>query len=73
MAHLSGDEGLLEAFRNEQDVHRATAAEVFGVELDAVSDAQRQARASGGALWGAPGRISGRGAGNQGVYIPGSC
>ena len=42
MAHLSGDEGLLEAFRNEQDVHRATAAEVFGVGLDDVSADQRR-------------------------------
>jgi len=42
MAHLSADSGLLEAFRNGQDVHRATAAEVFGVPLDAVSDEQRR-------------------------------
>ncbi|HET9032186.1 MAG TPA: DNA polymerase I [Dokdonella sp.] len=43
MAHLSGDEGLLAAFRNEQDVHRSTAAEVFGVSLDAVDSNQRRA------------------------------
>ena len=33
MAHLAKDEGLLHAFRNDLDVHRATAGEVFGVEL----------------------------------------
>jgi len=33
MAHLSGDEGLLEAFRRGEDIHRATAAEVFGGEV----------------------------------------
>ena len=43
MAHLSGDEGLLDAFARELDVHRATAAEVFGVPLDAVEDDQRRA------------------------------
>lgn len=43
MAHLSGDEGLVRAFREGRDVHRATAAEVFGVALDAVSDDQRRA------------------------------
>ena len=42
MAHLSGDDGLLEAFSEEQDVHRATAAEVFDVELDDVSADQRR-------------------------------
>jgi DNA polymerase-1 len=42
MAHLSGDEGLINAFKNGEDIHRATAAEVFGVELDAVSDEQRR-------------------------------
>ena len=43
MAHLSGDEGLLDAFERGLDVHRATAAEVFGVALDAVEDDQRRA------------------------------
>ncbi|MFZ5579275.1 MAG: DNA polymerase I [Pseudomonadota bacterium] len=43
MAHLSGDAGLLKAFAEGQDIHRATAAEVFGVALDAVSDLQRRA------------------------------
>jgi DNA polymerase-1 len=42
MAHLAKDEGLLHAFRNDLDVHRATAAEVFGVALDAVSSDQRR-------------------------------
>jgi DNA polymerase-1 len=42
MAHLSGDEGLLRAFAADQDIHRATAAEVFGVAPDAVSADQRR-------------------------------
>ncbi len=42
MAHLSGDEGLLGAFAEDRDVHQATAAEVFGVPLDAVSGDQRR-------------------------------
>ncbi|MGI9286414.1 MAG: DNA polymerase I [Pseudomonadales bacterium] len=42
MAHLSEDAGLLEAFRDGLDVHRATAAEVFGVDLDNVSAEQRR-------------------------------
>ncbi|WP_370679675.1 DNA polymerase I [Comamonas sp. GB3 AK4-5] len=42
MAHLSGDEALLNAFKNGQDVHRATAAEVFGVAVDQVSSEQRR-------------------------------
>ena len=36
------DEGLLDAFRHDRDVHRATAAEVFGVELEQVSNDQRR-------------------------------
>jgi DNA polymerase-1 len=43
MAHLSGDEGLCAAFAQGQDVHRATAAEVFGGALGEVSDDQRRA------------------------------
>jgi DNA polymerase-1 len=43
MAHLSGDAGLIQAFAANQDVHRATAAEVFGVAPDAVSDDMRRA------------------------------
>ena len=42
MAHLSGDEGLQRAFAEGLDVHRATAAEVFGVDLDKVTDEQRR-------------------------------
>jgi len=42
MAHLAQDEGLLDAFRHDRDVHRATAAEVFGVELEQVSHDQRR-------------------------------
>ena len=46
MAHLSADKGLLEAFEQEQDVHRATAAEVFGAALeDVTSDQRRSAKA----------------------------
>ena len=43
MAHLSGDEGLLRAFHEGGDVHRATAAEVFGVAADEVTTNQRRA------------------------------
>ena len=42
MAHLSGDETLRAAFAQEHDVHQATAAEVFAVELTAVSADQRR-------------------------------
>jgi DNA polymerase-1 len=42
MAHMSGDPGLTNAFRHDQDVHRATAAEVFGVAPDAVTSDQRR-------------------------------
>ena len=43
MAHLSGDAGLLAAFHGNQDVHRATAAEVFGVPPELVDANQRRA------------------------------
>jgi len=43
MAHLSGDAGLLAAFHGNRDVHRATAAEVFGLPLDQVDGNQRRA------------------------------
>jgi len=43
MAHLSGDAGLIGAFAANQDVHRATAAEVFGVVPADVSDEMRRA------------------------------
>ena len=42
MAHISGDEALLHAFHQGLDVHRATAAEVFGLALDQVSSEQRR-------------------------------
>ncbi|HFD11709.1 MAG TPA: DNA polymerase I [Crenotrichaceae bacterium] len=42
MAHLSQDERLLTAFSEGEDIHRATAAEVFGVDLEAVSNDQRR-------------------------------
>jgi len=43
MAHLSGDAGLVSAFADERDIHRATAAEVFGLALDGVTAEQRRA------------------------------
>ncbi|HSG51893.1 MAG TPA: DNA polymerase I [Rheinheimera sp.] len=46
MAHLSQDKALLDAFAHGKDIHRATAAEVFGVTLDEVtSDQRRSAKA----------------------------
>ena len=42
MAHLSADQGLLDAFNLGLDVHKATAAEVFDVPLDQISDEQRR-------------------------------
>ena len=42
MAHLSRDAGLLKAFSSAQDVHRATASEVFGTPLDEVTSEQRR-------------------------------
>jgi DNA polymerase-1 len=42
MAHLSGDESLRAAFAEDRDVHQATAAEVFGVTLEAVTPDQRR-------------------------------
>ncbi len=45
MAHLSGDPALIEAFRAGEDIHRATAARIFGVALDEVtSDMRRRAK-----------------------------
>ena len=41
LAHVSGEESLLAAFRAGEDIHRRTAAEVFGVELAAVTSEQR--------------------------------
>jgi DNA polymerase-1 len=42
MAHISGDQGLLAAFAAGEDIHRATASEVFGVPLGEVSSEQRR-------------------------------
>lgn len=42
MAHLSGDKGLLTAFEQGKDIHRATAAEVFGLQLESVTSEQRR-------------------------------
>ena len=42
MAHLSRDKGLLSAFAEGKDIHRATAAEVFGLPLESVSGEQRR-------------------------------
>ncbi|MFA7351057.1 MAG: DNA polymerase I [Methylotenera sp.] len=42
MAHLSQDAGMLQAFANNEDIHRHTAAEIFGVERDAVDNEQRR-------------------------------
>ena len=42
MAHLSGDQGLINAFSQGKDIHRSTAAEIFGVSLDEVTSEQRR-------------------------------
>ncbi|MGA2625005.1 MAG: DNA polymerase I [Bacteroidota bacterium] len=45
MAHISGDEGMTEAFRHGEDIHATTAAKVFGVALDSVTrDMRRKAK-----------------------------
>jgi DNA polymerase-1 len=41
LAHVSGEESLIEAFRRGEDIHRRTASEVFGVALEAVTPEQR--------------------------------
>ena len=41
LAHVSGDEAMLAAFRAGADIHRATAAKIYGVPLEAVTDDQR--------------------------------
>ncbi len=43
MAHLSGDKGLISAFKEDRDIHQATAAEVFDTPLDDVTGDQRRA------------------------------
>ncbi|MDO4188642.1 MAG: DNA polymerase I [Lachnospiraceae bacterium] len=42
MAHMSGDEKLIDAYKNAKDIHRITASEVFSVPFDEVTDAQRR-------------------------------
>ncbi len=42
LAHMSGDEQLIEAFREDQDIHRITASQVFHVPFDEVTDLQRR-------------------------------
>ncbi|PFG45593.1 DNA polymerase I [Vibrio sp. ES.051] len=42
MAHLSGDQALLDAFRDGKDIHAATAAEIMGLDIDQVSSEQRR-------------------------------
>jgi DNA polymerase-1 len=42
MAHLSQDKRLLDAFKNNEDIHKSTAAEIFGCELNSVSNEQRR-------------------------------
>ncbi|MNR90420.1 DNA polymerase I [compost metagenome] len=42
MAHISGDENMLQAFADGEDIHRATAAEIFGIERSAVDSEQRR-------------------------------
>lgn len=42
MAHLSGDQGLQQAFEAKRDIHRATASEMFGLPYDVVTDEMRR-------------------------------
>ncbi|KIN10671.1 DNA polymerase I [Vibrio mytili] len=42
MAHLSGDQALLDAFRDGKDIHTATAAEIMGIDIEQVSSEQRR-------------------------------
>lgn len=41
LAHLSGDEGLINAYKEEKDIHRITASQVFHIPFDEVTDLQR--------------------------------
>ncbi len=41
LAHISNDEGLINAFKNNEDIHQRTAAEVFGIDLDMVTPLMR--------------------------------
>lgn len=65
IAHLSGDEGLISAFKAGHDIHAATAATVFGIEIDEVSNAQRSkikgmvyGLAYGLSAWGLSGQLN---------------
>lgn len=49
LAHMSGDEKLIEAYREAQDIHRITASQVFHIPFDEVTDLQR--RSQSGKLW----------------------
>jgi DNA polymerase-1 len=42
MAHLSQDEGLINAFKNNEDIHKITASEIFNTKLDTVTSEQRR-------------------------------
>lgn len=42
IAHMSGDEAMIEAFNSGEDIHRATAAKIYGVAIDEVTDEQRR-------------------------------
>ena len=42
LAHISGDERLIEAYREAQDIHRITASQVFHVPFDEVTPLQRR-------------------------------
>jgi len=42
LAHLSGDPGLLQSFQNDEDIHAATASQVFGTPMDKVTDEERR-------------------------------
>lgn len=50
LAHMSGDERLIRAYRDAQDIHAITASEVFHTPLDEVTSLQRQ-QCQGGKLW----------------------
>lgn len=49
LAHMSGDEMLIQAYREAQDIHRMTASQVFHTPFEEVTDLQR--RSKGSQLW----------------------
>ena len=49
MAHLSKDQGLMDAFAKGQDIHQATAAEIFSINIDDVTPNQRRSKSN--KLW----------------------